>query len=236
MNDIQTHLKKAEEEFNQRIEGITQKQQEIDKLEAELKQLYAEPRSRQSAVGVMIQQAHVIRKIEAVDERLGKLRAEVHLLKNNNDPTEEIELIYYGANHVVETYIKGGILVKGGLLENYFKGRLATEHHNYVVSRHHKTFEKLIIEESDIDYYPIFNKGNVTIRCKLGDNTYVGSTQYKCRVDNETYFYFSVESFNFFRLEKATRGLSKKEKTLIKYVCAMIFRNKYRPNAHINLN
>lgn len=214
------------------------------------------PRTRISAAGGMILEACFIKEIEDKDEQLGIMRAKLHRLENPDDVEEVIELIQYDKHHIVETYIKNGILVKGGLLERYFKGRLAEEHESYVRNRHGKVSKKLevvksklnITESGEKDKYsnrlrkPL--RGTIELECKIGNFLYKGKSEFEVTVDQETYFYFNLKKYDIKTYGYLTsqepveniRGLSGYETYLIKYVCAMLFRDKYRKGRNINIS
>lgn len=197
-------------------------------------ELQSSPPTRMSAYGgIMIHEARIIREWENLDEELGKLEAQIYSLENPNQ-TSEIELVYCDDNYVVETHIKNGILIKGGLLESYFKGRVATEHHEYVIGRHDKQYYKLLV--NNVILYPNepFTSGVATIDCLIGDFRYLGKCDYNSRVNEKTYFYFNISNIDIHR-ENSDRGLSTREKQLLKYVCAMCYRDIYKPNCNINL-
>lgn len=205
----------------------------IFQIEERIKYLRNSPSTRMSAMGTMIQETYIIREWEELDEKVGKLRAQLHLLENPTDNEEEIQLIYYGHNHIIPTYSKNGILTKGGLLDNYFTGRLIGEHNSYAITRHGKYPVNLNIIESTVN--KIGKDGTVTLTCKIGEYEYSGQTNYWLRCEFETHFQFCKRNFSFVRKDNPTRGLSSKEKNLILYVCAMVYQQNYNSSANINM-
>ena len=211
---------------------ITTLKETISQIDERIKYLRNSPASRMSAMGTMIQEAYVIREWENLDEKVGKLRAELYMLENPSSE-EKVQLVYVNDTYVVDTYSKNGVLVKGGLLENYFKGRLISEHDNYVRGRHHKNSYDLVIFDSSVN--KTGNEGQITLSCKIGNHEYLGQMDYWLRCESPEFFQFCKRNFKFIRTDNPNRGLSHTEKTLLWYTCGLIYRLNYNRNANINL-
>lgn len=125
-------------------------------------------------------------------------------------------------------------LTKGGLLEDYFKGRVITEHDSYVTGRHNKTSYKLTNVKCEIipNNESNFTSGNINIRYFINDVEYIGNCKYNSRVNNDTYFYFALSNIN---IKCGDIGISKTGKRLLRYICAMEYRKKYK-NDDCNIN
>lgn len=213
------------------LEKLKKRQQQISNRILEIQN---EPKTRMSAYGgIMIHEARLIKEWENLDEELGSIRANIYSIEHP-EKTSAIELVYCHNDYIVETYIENGIIAKGGLLESYFKGRLASEHHNYVINRHEKQYYSLIVNSVNIEPSTHYTKGVAKIDCKIGNIQYSGICNYNSRVDEVKYFYFNIFNIDIKR-NNTNRGLSKREKQLLKYVCAMYYRDKFKPNCSINL-
>lgn len=207
-----------------------------DKISKRIEEIRNSPATRMSATGCMILQSYEISEWEKLDEEIGQINADIHKLKNNNNNTDElIQLIPYSDYHVIATYSKGGILTKGGLLEDYFKDRVITEHDWYVKVRHNKNSYKLTNVKCEIipNNKSDFTSGNINIKYCIDDVEYIGNCKYNSRVNNDTYFYFALTNIN---IKYGNRGISNSGKILLRYICAMEYRKKYKSdNCNINL-
>lgn len=217
-----------------------------DKISKRIDEIRNYPKTRMSDTGCMILQSYEIQEWERLDDELGKLNAEIHKLKNGEDDEELIQLIPFSDYHVIPTYSKGGILIKGGLLYEYFKNRLIEEHDSYVRERHNKTSYKLTNVKCEItpNDESNFTSGNINIRYFIDDVEHIGTCKYNSSVNNKTYFdfessnnktYFDFALYNI-NVKYGDIGISNTGKCLLRYICAMEYRKKYKnDDCSINL-
>lgn len=187
------------------------------------------PSTRMSAMGGFIQEAHVIREWENKDAELGPILAELEKRKNTDG--EKLFFICYDTKftHVVPFVTENGVLKSGGLLENYFVGRMASEHAMYVSGRHGKVstevkFSNVKFIEDSIDY---------TISLDGVEFDY--SSKFRISVDQPDYFYIEFQNKKIKRTDGSERGPSKHQACMATYGAGFLYKKMFNPNKNLNI-
>jgi hypothetical protein len=200
----------------------------ISTKQEEYNSLINEPKTRVSAYGgIMIHEIRTITKYEALYEEIDLIKAEI--TKRTNKDGDKLFFILYD-NRVIELLTSNGIVKKGGLLENYFVGKSASEHASYVSDRHDKQLTEVkFLEEKITD-----NKIHLILALN-GRETFKLSCEYKITNDNPTYFYIEFLHKSIFDYQLNKELTQKHRRKLCTYAGAYLYKKTFAPEKNINI-
>lgn len=213
---------------NTKEQNISELESKVNSIKVRINELRGMPNSRRSASGLMIQEYWVIDEWEKKDAELGRLLAEIELLKNTEG--EKLFFICYEAKsyHVVPCITRNGIVVSGGLLDNYFTGRVASEHASYVQGRHGKVLTEINFEDV------VLNGNEINFRIKFNGHEFDFRSKFKFPVNDTKYFYMQFFEKSITPVN-SDRGASEKQRCLITYGAAYLFQQSEEVKRHIHI-